>query len=573
MKKIQLALALVLGAFALNAQNEVEEGKKWLLEKENPNKAREVLQAALTKDPKNGEAYYWVGETYYTEQKWAEAKAQYDKAATAEKNAWFGLAGQGKSFLDAGNMKDAQKMFEKAIRGSRTKAYKEGHPDMYALVGDAYLSCQKPNNQEAVAKFTSARDIEPKRAKYWLYLGDAKLQANDAGGAMSAYETAADKQKDDPEVYLKMARIWARAQKYDLAVENADKGLKINENYAPLLKDLIEYLTSAGKYSRVTSVLEKYTAIAITDYDARARFVKYLTYQAKAYDRAVDEATKLLKEAPQYTNMYRWIAWARVRQGEQAEAEKKADDAKKYYSEALEAVKALFAATKEDQRAPYDYEHYAKSAQKLGDFDTAAKLYVEIAKMDTTKSQEELQKAALTKISNMYYESGQYAKSYRTLKDKFTKYGQVDNELYTYLICSYYGSFKNQDSLSRTSEKDIDEAADAFIKYNPSQPDGHYYKARAQAQMDASGSFAAKPYAEKAIELAKDDKRSSAKGILTWSYNYVATAYAAQGDMTKAKELVTAGLAVDPAHKALNKLKGDLDAAGGAPAPAPEVKN
>lgn len=567
MKKFQLALALTLGSFALNAQNELEEGKKWLLEKENPNKAREVLQTALSKDPKNGEAYYWIGETFYAEQKWVEAKAQYDKAATAEKGAHFGLAGQGKALLDAGNLKDAQRLFEKAIKNSRTKGYKEGHPDMVALVGDAYLSCQKPNNQEAVAKFTSARDIDPKKAKYWLYLGDAKLQANDAGGAMSAYESAASLQTNDPEVYLKMARIWSRAQKYDLAIENADKGLKINENYAPLLKDLIEYLTSAGKYSRITGVLEKYTALAITDYDARARFVKYLTYQAKAYDRAVDEANKLLAEAPQYSNMHRWIAWARVRQGEQAEAEKKADDAKKYYGEALAAVKSLFAATKEDQRAPYDYEHYAKASQKLGDYDNAAKLYLEIAKMDTTKSQEDLQKAAFSKISNMYYESGQYAKSYRTLKEKFTKYGQVDNELYTYLICSYYGSFKNQDSIARTSEKDIDEAADAFIKYNPSQPDGHYYKARAQAQMDATGSFAAKSYAEKVLELAAEDKRSSIKTMLTWSYNYVATAYAAQGNLDKAKELVAKGLAVDPAHKALNKLNGDLNASA---TPAPE---
>jgi tetratricopeptide (TPR) repeat protein len=93
--------------------------------------------------------------------------------------------------LDAKNGKEALKTFDSAIRESRKKPYKEGHPDIYMLVGDAYLNSLYPNAEQAVANYSRARDVEPKSAPALIKLGNGKLAAGDAGGAQTAYENAA----------------------------------------------------------------------------------------------------------------------------------------------------------------------------------------------------------------------------------------------------------------------------------------------------------------------------------------------------------------------------------------------
>jgi hypothetical protein len=62
----------------------------------------------------------------------------------------------GKAFLNNQNRKEAHKMFDSAIRQSKTKKYKEGHPDAFLLIGDAYLTCISPNIEAAFQFFSSA---------------------------------------------------------------------------------------------------------------------------------------------------------------------------------------------------------------------------------------------------------------------------------------------------------------------------------------------------------------------------------------------------------------------------------
>jgi hypothetical protein len=79
---------------------------------------------------------------------------------------------EGKYFLDNGNQKEALKVFDNAIRLSRAKPYKEGHPDIFMLVGDAFLNCPTANIEIAFAFYVRARDIEPRNKKYWEKLSN-----------------------------------------------------------------------------------------------------------------------------------------------------------------------------------------------------------------------------------------------------------------------------------------------------------------------------------------------------------------------------------------------------------------
>jgi tetratricopeptide (TPR) repeat protein len=74
---------------------------------------------------------------------------------------------EGKLLLDNGKEDEALKLFESAIRLSLVKPYREGHPHVYTLVGDAYLNCSKPNIEQAYSFYKRARDIDPRNQVYW----------------------------------------------------------------------------------------------------------------------------------------------------------------------------------------------------------------------------------------------------------------------------------------------------------------------------------------------------------------------------------------------------------------------
>lgn len=107
-------------------------------------------------------------------------------------------------------------------------------------MGAAYLYNTKPNAETALKYLNLARDLNPKQSKYWIYLGDAYQAKGDLGNAMTSYETAIEKDVNDPEIYVKMARIWASGQQVDLATQRLENAIKIKADYALAYKDLYE---------------------------------------------------------------------------------------------------------------------------------------------------------------------------------------------------------------------------------------------------------------------------------------------------------------------------------------------
>ena len=104
---------------------------------------------------------------------------------------------------------EATKHLETALKGNSKNA------NIQALVGRAYLYADKPMPEMALSYLEKARDLDPKQSKYWIYLGDAYQLKGDLGQAMTSFETAVEKNKKDPETYVKMARIWADGKNLD----------------------------------------------------------------------------------------------------------------------------------------------------------------------------------------------------------------------------------------------------------------------------------------------------------------------------------------------------------------------
>ncbi len=551
MKKIQVFVVLILCAWTIKAQDIA--AAKGYIANENYAKAREVLNTYIKgeADPnKKAEAYYWLGEAEYRDlidespQKALEkAREQYNNGLMASKSNPHCQVGMGKLLLDAKNGKEALKTFDQAIKDSRKKPYKEGHPDIFMLIGDSYLNCTQKNAEQAVSYYTRARDVEPKDANTWLKLGDGSLAKGDAGGAMTAFQTAAEKDKSNVEVYLKMGRIWKRASKNDLAEESYLNGLKVNGEYAPIYKDLVEFYMDTKKFDKVLPTLEKYVPLAGSDFSSRRRFVTFLTYQAKDYDRAVVEAQKLLKDDPTQTTMYRWIAWAKASKADQKAAETKGplgDDAKMLYQESREASKKLFELVPADRIVYYDYEFPAKASMKLGELEEATKLYKKVIELDSTKKVD-----FYNNIVQAYYDQKKFKEGLDMFDEKEAagvKLGAND-----YFYAAYY-AYAN-----KLYERAV-KYADKYIEANPSVLEGYHFKATSLSILDDPNTpkWQARETYEKMLqtyEAKPESFNASQKGYVAKAYNYIASFYGASNDLVKAKEFFQKTLGIDPANK------------------------
>lgn len=564
MKRIKVVFALLFLALTMKAQIEVAKGH---IANENYGEAKKVLNQYLTaeKDPlKQAEAYYYLGECDYLDlvldknsskedkaKGSSAAREQYAKGLAIAKSSPHCQVGMGKLLLDAQNGKEALKTFDSAIRDSRKKPYKEGHPDIYMLIGDSYMNSMNPNIEQAVTNYTRARDVEPKSASAWLKLGDGSLAKGDAGAAMSAYESAAQKDKTNPDLYLKMSRIWKRASKMDLAQEQLLQGLKVDEKYAPLYKDLIEVYMETKQFDKILPTLEKYIPLAGNDFAARRRLVTFLTYQAKDYDRAVVEAEKLLKDDPTQTTMYRWIAWAKSSKADELLTKNKGvlgDDAKMLYKESQEASKKLFELVPVDRLVYYDYEFPAKAAIRLGNFEEGLKLYKKVAELDSSKRCE-----AYPAVIDGYYKAQKVKEALALLTEKEAAGCPMDKNT-DYFYAMYYAYFGKlyPETLPW---------ADKYITHQPELTDGYYFKGLAQTEIDDDNApkWLAKETYEKLISVYEAKPKDRSKPHYTKALMYLAYFNAGANDFAKAREFAQKVLTVDAANAAATKLITDLE--------------
>lgn len=561
MKRIKIFAALLLFTWTLNAQTALDEAKKKIAN-ENYTEAKSLLDKFIAeeKDPnRQAEAYFWLGECDYLNliddnpgQAIEKAREQYNKGLVLSKSNPQCQVGMGKLLLDKKNEKEALKTFDSAVRSSKMKKYKEGHPDVYMLIGDAYLNCTQKNIDQAVASYTRARDIDPAPAIVWIKMGDAKMAKNDAGGAVSDYETALQKDPKNPEVYLKIAVIWQRANKYDKAIEWCESGRKVDDSYAPFCKLLAELHYATGEFNKVTGDLDCYLSkTKIEDPDARLRFIKFLTYSAKDYTRAIVEAKKFAEgNADKYPSVYRWLAWANYEKGLLIEKEKgyKApfgDDWKMLMEESNKASKLLLAKLPLDRVVDYDYNYAAQSALKLGNMEEAIKMFDKVIELDSTKACDIYSNLVAT-----YYSQKNIKEGLAMLDKKIAKGCKVTYS--DYFMAMYYTN-----AVTREYERSI-KFADKYIEIVPGGTDGYYFKALSQSQLDdeANPKWLAKESYEKLIPIfeAKPDER--VKDQATSAYNYIAIYYGGQQDLVKAKEYFQKALAIDPASKtALNGMQ------------------
>ncbi len=514
------------------------------MENENYTAALSTFTSICKSDPKNATAYFYIGEVHYLLEDYKEAEKSYRKGLSTNPQCAECNVGLGKLELDKGNTVEAEKYFATAHRINKK------NPAIHAHIGDAYLYSKKPNAVKAIEYLAMARDMDPKKAVYWAHLGDAYQMNGNNGEAMTAYENAVEKDPANAEAYIRMARIWARAQQEDLAIPKLEEAIRLSPNDARPIKDLYELYIQERRYAKVVPLLEKYVSLIGTDVDAKVRLVKFLTFQAKDYERAVIEGEKLVMTHPDQYTLHRWLAWAYSGRAKQMEADQVTDTMitdimiKENYQKAYDhSVKLFDAFTKDNKRKVFseDYDYWALSALKIGKVDEAAHVYRKYIEFEPTKAAD-----IYATLAKNYFDSANYVQAIAYYQRKAKEKALSNTEEY-YLGLSYYYSKQNEQA---------DSSFTRVLTVTPNYAQGWLMRARIANRIDSTNTqFLAKPFYEKFIEFAVADPVKNKKNLIE-SYNYMAF-YAVQHDQNDvAKEYYDKILVLDPDNStALDNLK------------------
>jgi tetratricopeptide (TPR) repeat protein len=496
MKKLLFVHILGFLAVTAMAQPTLKEGCR-MLENENYKGAADQFNAIAKADPKNGTIYYYIGEVSYQQDIPAEAEKAYKKGLSINSNCAECKVGLGKIAMDAGKTAEGHEYFESAMRLDKK------NPEIFFLVGDAYLSSKHPDANKAVKYLGMARDMNYEVAKYWARLGDAYEMLGNNGEAMTHYETAVRKDPTNTAAYISIAAIWKAAKQYDTAIVYLKKAIDLSPNDAQPYKDLIELYILTNQLDQLPPVFARYTELAGDDIDAKVRQVKFLTFQAKDYDRAIEIGEPLLQAHPEQYTLHRWLAWA---YGEKGMPQQSYDHSKMLFDEIGKdtSIRKAFSS---------DYEYWAKAAMKLDSLDEASHIYRKFIELEPSRAHEIYGLLAKAYSDAKNYEQ---AIAYYHRKAEVKPLSTIDNY---YLGMAYFYTDQNLKS---------DSCFIQILTLTPNYAAGWLMRARNAEALDPEGKEAlAFPFYKNYITFANEEvgKKGLTEGYkkgLNQAYRYVA---------------------------------------------------
>lgn len=516
MKKYSLILfgITLLSLGKISAQT-LAEGIRFL-ENENFTSALNTFTTLASKEPTNPVYQYYIGEVKYQTEDFAGAEKAFNDGLKISSKCFECSIGIAKLKLDNGKTAEAQAIIDAVVKNNKKNAA------AFAMIGDAYLSGKNPSAAKSIEFLLKARDMDPTKASTWSQLGNAYMLNEDYGNAMSSFEAAVDKDKNNLYALMSMAKMWAASQQVPLAVKKLEEALALSPDYAPAYKSLYELYIRTRQMEKVTPLLSKYVSLVGTDIDARVRLVKFLCFQAKDYERAISEGEKLLVTNPEQYTLHRWLAWS---YGELEKYQETYDHSKKLFEfAAADTTKKLF---------PSDYEYYAKAAYKIGKLEEAAVAYEKIIAENPAKAVE-----VYGNFAKSYFDSKNYEQAIVYFNKKAAYKPLNSADLYYTGLAQFY-----TDKLL-----EADSSFAKVLEANPNYPQGWYMRIRIANKIDTSSTamtFLAKPLHEKYIEYASVDT-AKYKSNLVDSYNYLGYYYVQKEDYETAKMNYSKALELDP---------------------------
>lgn len=506
------------------------------------------LKSLITKQPTQGDNYFYLGDNFFRsglldkQTDFIDSAEFYFKKGI-EVNATNGLnyVGMGKVFLFKNNLNDAKAQFFKASSISQNK-----NAEVARQTSEAWLATETKSADDAITAANLAVKLDPKNPESHIVLGDALLEKTpaDGGPVIKAYKAATALNPKNTKGILREGKLYQRGRNYQLALDKYNEALAIDNTYAPAYREIAELYFLAGKSSKSIESWKKYLELNNSNF-ARYRFLSAL-FKNKQYAEAINEYENLKKTNFNSLYLERLAGYSYYEMGNKTD--------KEAYNKGIKALNDFFTAAGPNFKyITDDYKYKGLLLVKTGQ-DSLGIIELE----NTIKKDPSSAKDLYTEIASIYYKLKKYDQVVNTIDKKTAiDVNSLNNNDYFNAGRAYYNislplfnAFVTSKDAKVKAAKEAealpllikaDSAFSGLVRKNPSWATAYTWKGRVNALVEIlekkEKEGLAKPWYEKVIATIKpEEKTASYKRDYIEALEYLGAYYVTINDKAKADE-------------------------------------
>lgn len=540
MKRLILFANILLASFIVNAQS-FKEGLR-ALDQEKYEQARNIFKSIIQNEQANGEAYYYLGQTYTNLFKPDSAFISYNLGIAAAPKTPQLYAGLGELLLEDSKTAEAQAQFDKALALCKDKYGEFNNAKGLVAIASGMMAGENKMLSQASALMEEAYKTTKDDYDVLTTAGDVYLEMADGSKAATFYNRATVLDPNRPKAFAKIALIWIRVKNLQVAKEALDTAFAKDPNYATAFKNQAEFYSVQRKFVLAKESYKNYLKNSEVSSANQMRFAIIL-FRAKEYAEAllnIEEA----KNSDKTNNIYlnRLYAYASY------EASNLKND-QEGFKKGLVALETLMSKIAPEKITENDYEYLGKLQSKIPGKDSLALVNLNKSlSMNANKTEIKIEIAKIYDKQKKYELAAITFEEYLNTAKKITV---TDN----YTMGKYY-----------VNAKMYEKADTAFLKVNnalPTYGDAWFQRAVVNASIDSLWKKTiAKELFEKYIEISTADTvkfnqfRASLSKNIAIAYDYLGSYYYQKDMLTDCKAMYKKALEYNPNNQnAINVLK------------------
>lgn len=472
-------------------------------------------------------ACYYLGEITYDAKNVSEALKLYQQGWSCSAEYAYNKVGEGKVLLQS-DKSSAEKAFDAAIKVNKKDA------TVYIAIAAAYMANKM--NAEAESCLETAKKIDPKAPKIFIYEGDLLAAANRPGDAAGKYEQAIYFDPQCAEAYLKYAIVYQGVTP-SLSITMLQKILTNQPDYLPAYLYLGNIYAAEGHYNKAVEAYKNYFVKGLYSVDDLVHYASALFFDKQYADAAnrlneglsIDPNRFLLKRLCFY-NAYEI----------------------KDYEKGLQLASSFFNTTNE-KFIWQDYLYYGRLLNAAKMYDESLAALNKAIEMDNTHFD------IYKDMAGVYSSSGNALKAVESYEHYLSVLGDKTETSDVFQLGRYYYTAAvSQDSIM--AKYLLTKADSTFAIVAKNVPDsylGVFWEARVNSLLDPETEQGlAKPYYEAATIILEKNKDKHPKDLIE-CYRYMGYYYYLKKEMEESKSYWNKILEIDPNDvTAIEALKG-----------------
>ena len=451
-----------------------------LTESERFEKAGTTLRNLLAASPTDGEAWFYLGENYFENDREDSAAYCYNKGVEVNPRQPLNYAGQGKVLWVKGQRDQAVAKFNEAIGIATDKANKftkKLQAQTQREVAEGYASGNNKDLAKAMAAVDAAIALDATDPEAFILKGDIMWEQNptDASQPVALYKKASDLRTTSAKPVARRGLVYHRARNFDAAIAEYDKAIGIEPGFAPAYRGRAEAYFGKRDFAKAKADYDEYLKLNSGSQSAMVRYAQFL-YLVQDYKQSLDLIDKLQAAGVDNNTLLRIKGYDQVELKDSANA--------------MATLDAYFAKQPQEKVVPSDLQYYGRAVALMGNDSLAGEKIMAAAAMPNADP-------------DLYLEAGSYFQKAKLFDRAVLAYQAKTNSSKVVVNDWYY--------LGGAAQKaEQYEVADmAWTKYTERQQNiyqGYLGRARANVGLDPEKTtWQARPFFEEALRKMKPE--------------------------------------------------------------------